>query len=146
MKEVDAQQMLARHFNWAAQIVIPNVYFGWYEMDVAVVTKAGYLVEVEIKMTTGDWNADRKKEKWLSQDRDYVSRFFYAVPTRLINKIPHWVPPQAGLIELCDDGWCRIHREAARTKAGKLGDKKIQKLLRSTYFRFWHQWMRQSGQ
>lgn len=150
MDERTAQHALARHFNYFAQNVVPNVYIGGGEMDVAVVTRAGYLVEVEVKLSLSDWNADQAKAKWSPERakyREVVSRFYYAVPTELLAKVPAWVPPTCGLIEL---QWSEIRksayaierRPAQRVGKLKLTDADLLVLLRSTYHRFWQRELR----
>jgi hypothetical protein len=145
-----AQHALARHFNYFSQNVVPNVYIGGGEMDVAVVTRAGYLVEVEIKLTLADWNADQAKDKWLPERAKYraaVSRFYYAVPTALLQKVPSWVPASCGLIEL---QWAETRKTCyavERKPAGRIANVKLTDadmliLLRSTYHRFWQRELR----
>lgn len=98
---------------------------GWYECDIYALTRAGYAVEFEIKLTLSDFRADAKKcddvidrqAEWTKlpgggfgaprttrrkHDRLAVgdpkgpSRFFYVVPEGLLE--PHQVPAWAGLI------------------------------------------------
>lgn len=144
-----AQHALARHFNYFSQTVVPNVYCAGGEMDLAVVTRAGYLVEVEIKASLADWNADRAKSKWqMPKEREKVSRFYYAVPTDLLGRRPGWVPAQAGLIELrwiagSKGYWCNEHTKAVRASAAQpISYAEHNALLNSTYHRFWQRELR----
>lgn len=146
--ERQIQHALARHFNWVQLTCVPNAYIGGGEMDMAVVTRAGYLGEVEIKLTVSDWNADRAKGKWqFERDRQKVSRFWYAVPEGLLAKVPAWVPPTCGLIgarwlEGEKRAWCIEHRPAVKTGKVKLTDGEQMYLLGKTYHRFWQRELR----
>lgn len=51
----------------AAPNYTPN---GWWECDLWAVTKAGYAVEYEIKLTAADFNADKHKRSTKLVDRD----------------------------------------------------------------------------
>ncbi|VVB53324.1 Uncharacterised protein [uncultured archaeon] len=78
-------------------VVCPNISHGFFrshESDLVCVSKAGWLTEVEIKVSASDWKNDRKKSKWQSED-DAVSeelydrrvrRFFFAAPLSLARR------------------------------------------------------------
>lgn len=82
----------------------------WFECDVCEITKAGYFVEYEIKLSRADFAADAKKEMRSWVDGDCVtinkhkaiasklgpSRFYFVCPENLIGdfELPSW----AGLI------------------------------------------------
>jgi len=91
----------------------------WFECDLFSVTKAGFMVEHEIKLTLSDFKADAAKERptkaiWNEEMRRFEwptinkhaqlasgftkgpSRFFYVVPAGLIklSDVPDW----AGLV------------------------------------------------
>lgn len=53
--------------------------FKWFECDIASITKAGYLVEHEIKLSRSDLKADGKKSRtrWI-YDQDELGRKRYA--------------------------------------------------------------------
>jgi len=96
-----------------------NVFYLGSERDVLVVTSAGYIYEIEIKLTLSDWTADQKKDKWFFSESGYrtlpdgrtgycgkvdmqknIKQFSYAVPRKLIEKCPDFVPPSTGLIAI----------------------------------------------
>ena len=60
--------------------MIPNLSWGLlqYEADFVVVSKSGYLTEVEIKRSYSDFLADFKKKH--SHDAEQVYYFYYCVP------------------------------------------------------------------
>lgn len=89
-------------------IIIPNFYRNGYEMDLYKLTKSGYVVEYEIKISKSDFKADMKKgfKIWNSEDRilkhdiikngERSNRFFFVVPSDLIK--PDEIPEYCGLI------------------------------------------------
>jgi len=104
------------------EMVCANAYvFGW-ESDVYAITKKGYAVEFEVKISKADFKKDFEKEKHLHfkgigvSERKYIrgygfqetgkmkvlpnrgmpSRFYYVCPTDLI-KVEE-IPKYAGLI------------------------------------------------
>lgn len=137
MDERAAQRALARYFDPYQQTVVPNCYFAGGEMDLLVVSRAGYLIEVEIKLSRADWKADAGKSKWTSAERRFVSRFYYAVPPELCPAAPPaWVPATAGILHLRD--FPRVHLKAERQKAApKLTDQQMVQILSSPYHRWW---------
>ena len=56
-------------------------------MDLAVISRAGYLFEYEIKVSLQDWKADAKKDKWKSSYRKYVAYLWYCIPLALYDKL-----------------------------------------------------------
>jgi len=90
---------LAVAFEWWRRDLCPNVQEG-SEMDMALLTKAGLLWEIEIKISMADWKADLKKERRYNPGWS-PARFYYAVPAALVaNGIPEWAPAHAGVLRL----------------------------------------------
>lgn len=95
-------------------ILIPNIYWGAYEMDLMVVKPSGLVYEYEIKISRSDFFNDMKKgvNKWDGNIyNDFVrshkhttiqhgdrlcNRFYFVVPEGLVKKDE--VPAYAGLI------------------------------------------------
>lgn len=77
---------IARYFNFRNNLVVPNVSWGMlnHEADIIVMSKSGYLTEVEIKRSWADFLADFRK-KHDHQD-SLVSYYFYAVPSSILDK------------------------------------------------------------
>jgi hypothetical protein len=136
--------------------VFPNVMLGGGEMDLAVLTKAGYLTEVEIKLTPRDWRDDQYKEKWLPKyaaARQVVKYFCYAVPVELMNAMPEEINPNAGIIALFweysirgrgDPQRWKVWGQWARQPTPFKGATKVtpdvrQQLMLSLYHRYWRQ-------
>lgn len=75
------ERMLAEYFDMRTNLVVPNVSWGFFsthEADLVVITKAGYLTEVEIKRSWTDFVADFSKKYYHSDPR--IAKFYYAVP------------------------------------------------------------------
>jgi hypothetical protein len=116
MTAIQIQRRILRD-HYRQSFVLPNYTpRGWWECDVFQITKAGYFVEYEIKLSLADFKADadkRKSPRWqfngeFSTARNKhedlkarsplgPSRFYYVAPAGLLptNMIPEW----AGLIE-----------------------------------------------
>lgn len=74
-------------WNKRSDIMIPNLSCGLlqYEADFVVVSKSGYLTEIEIKRSYSDFLADFKKDH--SHDAEQVYYFYYCVPERIAQKV-----------------------------------------------------------
>ena len=80
--------------------MIPNLSYGLlpYEADFVVISKAGYLTEVEIKRSWQDFKADFKKDH--KHDAEQVYYFYYCVPESIVDKVVDFLKAQYG------SGWC----------------------------------------
>lgn len=120
----------------------PNVnLFGW-EMDLAMVSSSDYLTEIEVKITLSDWKADCKKDKFLNIEHypkrfKYIKYFYYAVPEKLLTKIPAFVSEDTGIISICKDSGIEIIRQAvARKGCEKLTSRLVAQLYSKFYWRY----------
>lgn len=100
-------------FNPRRNIVIPNLSFGLldHEADLAIISKSGYMTEIEIKRSLPDLKADFKKKKDFICERVY--QFFYCVPDSLVLAcrdlcIQH-DRPISGIISYSEDAHISIH-------------------------------------
>jgi hypothetical protein len=83
-----------------SDIVLPNFYVGFYEMDVFRLLPTGYLYEYEIKISRGDFKNDFKKgskHSLMATGKSKCNRFYFCTPEGLIH--PNEIPDYAGLIE-----------------------------------------------
>ena len=86
-----AQIQLALHnsglWNKRSDIMVPNLSWGLlpYEADFVVLSKSGYLTEVEIKRSWADFKADFNKSHRHDDERIY--HFFYCVPVAIFPKV-----------------------------------------------------------
>lgn len=79
-------------------VIIPNVSWGFdlrHECDLLVVTKAGRLWEIEIKVSKSDIKADLKKRHQHRDER--ISRLYFAIPQALEDCI-YLIPERAGVL------------------------------------------------
>ena len=83
---LDIELALAREFEWKRNLVVFNVH-GLsgrlniqHECDMLVMTKAGYLTEVEIKRTFTDFCADFRKRHHHESHGCDIKEFWYCVP------------------------------------------------------------------
>jgi len=88
-------------------IVIPNYFVGFYEMDLFRLLQSGMLWEYEIKISRGDFKNDFKKGSkhiLMSNKKGHCNRFYFVTPKGLIHT--NEVPSYAGLIEfnVCENG------------------------------------------
>ena len=141
LTESIAINALAIRFNPWQNWIFHNVHFCGGEMDFAFVTKSMYLAEIEIKLTRADWMNDMKKRKWFGIDRRKISRFYYAVPEKLAENIPEFVPPEAGIISIRFGEYnglfyTREERKAKR-QGEKISEEELVKLKESLYYKHW---------
>lgn len=125
--------------------VVPNVSWALlpYEADLLVVSKAGYLTEVEIKVTMADWRQDFLKHKWDAfgfPKPEQIKRHYYACPEALAKRYPEieaMMPFGSGVISV---GEKRVEiLKEAKTKPNhrRLKDSEIQILLRLGMLKAW---------
>ena len=66
-----------------------------YEADIIVLTRAGYIYEVEIKTSLADLKADFKKKRFHNDSR--IKYMWYAIPKNLFEKAESLIPEWAGI-------------------------------------------------
>jgi hypothetical protein len=171
MTEREIQNAFARR-RTAWGLLLPNYTPGdWYECDLFAVTKAGYLVEHEIKLTVADFKADEKKgrparryarasarnpivetkhERLAARDESGPSRFNYIVPRGLVSvdDVPEW----AGLIyadvhlDYPSKGrrwiWFEDVKAAPRLHKVKVTEAVMKHAKGVCYYRYWNERLR----
>lgn len=153
MEKITTPQMevaLANFLDYRANLIVPNVYWGlsgMHECDLLVVSKAGYLTEIEIKITRAGLRADKKKPHGHRCPR--IKRLFFALPDYLEHCID-LVPERAGIILVRPESVdykanpflvlrCRQIRPAQRNKAaGKISNVDRYKIARLGALRIWN--------
>ena len=124
-----------------------------------VLSKAGYMSEIEIKISVSDFKADftgkpdkhemliKGKAPMKIEGREWVrnwelvkphciKHFYFAVPVDLHAKIDPLLPDYAGLIVV--DRWAKVVKKApVLTMSRKATDKERCCLLRAMYHRGW---------
>ena len=83
-------------WNKRTDIMIPNLSWGLlpYEADFVVLSKSGYLTEVEIKRSWEDFKADFKKNH--NHDAEQVYYFYYCVPVSIVGKVKEFLMEKYG--------------------------------------------------
>lgn len=78
-------------WNKRSDIMIPNLSWGLldYEADFVVLSKSGYLTEVEIERSWDDFKADFKKNH--KHDAEQVYYFYYCVPEKIYDKVIEFI-------------------------------------------------------
>lgn len=96
---VDEIQIALRNsgiWNKRQDIFIPNLSWGMlnYEADLVIITKSGYLTEVEIKRSWADFKADFKKGH--EHDDPRVYHFYYCVPESICERVAEFLQEKYG--------------------------------------------------
>ncbi len=134
--------ILANYLDYRTNLIVPNVHWGMnmHECDLLVLSQAGYVTEVEIKISKADLKADAKKVHGHRCSR--IKKLFFAIPTYLEDCIEH-IPERAGIITVRpkdDNVWtrCRTIREPEINKAApKMSDRDRYKIARLGALRIW---------
>jgi len=97
VKTIEMEIAVANHFNARQNLIVPNVSWGFciHECDLLIVTKAGYLYEVEIKVSRGDLKNDMKKQHNHYDSR--IKNLYFAIPKKLEKDI-EFIPKEAGIM------------------------------------------------
>lgn len=84
IEEIELALIKVREFNIRQNIVVPNVSWGFlnHEADLLIMSKSGYLTEIEIKRSLSDLKADFRKDHDHSDER--IKYFYYCVPESLL--------------------------------------------------------------
>jgi len=143
MKTLEMEVLLARHFNFRQNIIVPNVSWGLFfrhELDLLIITKARYGYEVEIKVSKQDLIKDREKPHKHESKR--IKGLWFAIPQSLFKYQEH-IPERAGIIVVNEDrnvsSWLRCERERYPKTMNKykFKDSEIMKLCRLGTMRIW---------
>jgi len=132
--------LLKRHFDWTQEECFPNVQVFNWESDLLLVSKSGYVTEVEVKCNFPDLKNDSKKKKFTypayRQEFDQqIRRFYYAVPGDMAfdsRCIPAW----AGILLVRARNVVETREAQTRYSAQKIKPEALNRLRRSVYFRF----------
>jgi hypothetical protein len=94
----DIEIAVSKYFDYRKNLIVPNVSWGLglHECDLLILSKSGYLTEVEIKISKYDLKADLKKRH--KHRTHKVKYLFFAVPHYLEEEGLRYKPENAGLI------------------------------------------------
>lgn len=144
-------------FDWRRNVVVPNLSWGLglgWEVDLGVLSDAGWFTEVEIKVSIADFKKDA--EKWRHRleaspgHESKTRRKFYAMPHEINEKRNGYgmredlpIPPGYGLIVVTgghNGDAAKIVQEAPVNQAArKLRADEQRDMMRLGYIRFWAQ-------
>lgn len=131
---------LVRHFDYRANLIVPNVYWGLgfhYELDLCIITPSNYIWEVEIKISRNDLKRDQSKKR--CHDSNRIKRLYFAMPWYMdTDEDKALVPERAGIVVV--DQWlqCKVVREPIDNRgAGEVKESDKIKLLRLAALRVW---------
>jgi hypothetical protein len=142
----DIELALSRHFEYRTNIIIPNVSWGFLygrEADLLILSKSGWLTEVEIKVSAADIKRDLQKRQghW---DRK-VRQCWFAVPAGLASSPD--IPEHYGVLAIGPKIYAMgtheyFYVESKRVpkinpEARKVDDKDRMKLMRLGCMRIW---------
>lgn len=89
--EIEVALAKSDEFNFVRNIVAFNVN-GWgnnpyigHECDMLILSKSGYLTEIEIKRSLSDFLADFKKKHY--HESEIIKYFYYCVPESIYDKV-----------------------------------------------------------
>lgn len=148
-KTLDMEIAIASYFGIRQNTIVPNLFWGMfdYELDLCILTKAGYATEVEIKATRTDLIKD--KEKLHGHHNEMIKYLYFAIPYHLLKDIEH-IPERAGILVVqYQEAWetytykreafysCTRFREPKMNNNRQWTDDERLKLLRLAAMRTW---------
>lgn len=97
---------ISDYYGTRKHIIVPNLSWGFvsHEVDIAVITKAGYLKEIEIKRSKTDFLSDFKKRHHHIERNNKINEFYYAFPEEVYEKCKDLIPENAGVL-VCKIGY-----------------------------------------
>lgn len=157
IRACDVERAVVAHFNFRRNVIVPNVSWGMlpWEADLLILTKAKYLIEIEIKVSLSDLKRDVDKDKWHERHKTnkLIRQRYFAMPFPLATSDAAkeiCAGLGAGIIgfdfNVIRRGQPETHRLAeapANPHALPLTDKLQFKLLRLGVLRYWSRHWRQ---
>ena len=105
------------YYDRECDLIVPNVSYGLldHEADLIMMSKAGYLSEIEIKISAGDLKADVLKRH--GHRSNLVKNLYFAIPEKL-RKYEVFIPERAGIITVPENenNAITIHRPPVPNK------------------------------
>lgn len=138
--------VLADHFKFYKNLMVTGTHWGMsvngkslHECDILLLTKSGYLWEIEIKISKSDLINDKKKSH--GHRNEDIKRLYFAIPDHISDYEKH-IPERAGIIIVrrstySDRLLCKIERPAVNQKGHKLSDSEKYKMALLGSMRAW---------
>lgn len=147
------------------QWAVPNIYYYAFESDLLILRKSGTVIEYEIKLSVGDFNAGLKKRARIDpynknrrvpqmyiDNKESVSRhgyltsglganmFYYVAPQEVFEAVD--VPDWAGIIQVRTNTAANscgsvIKKKASYLHKEKASEKLKEKMMTSCYYKYW---------
>ncbi len=141
-KTLDIECALASFFDPRRNLIVPNVWWGMglnHECDLMVMTRSGYVYEIEIKTSRADLVRDLKKPHGHGDDR--IRKLYFCIPESLFEECRDLIPEQAGIIVFHERGdspcYCHKKREAKTNRIQPLDAEAREKLYQLAAMRVW---------
>jgi len=127
-------------FDFVKNDVLINISWGFlhHEADMLIVSKTGYITEIEIKRSYADLKNDFTKKH--DHSSSLITRFYYAVPEKLVDKTKALLVEHnriAGIISYSEKKKITVVVEAPNLKKRKITSEERLKLLRLGNMRVW---------
>ena len=96
---IEIEHRVASYFGYRQNLIVPNISWGMniHECDLLIITKGGYGIEVEIKVSRSDLKNDSNKSH--SHDDDRIKKLYFAIPDYMKDSID-LIPKRAGILVL----------------------------------------------
>ena len=128
---------IAKSFGIRKLLMVPNVSWGLlpYEADILILTAAGYLWEVEIKVSRSDLLRDGDKRH--HHDSDKIRQLWFAIPAKL-ERCVELIPQRAGVLVIGNTGLVKeLKPPTPNPSARKLSDDERFQFARLGALRVW---------
>lgn len=129
--------ILQSYFNISGNIIVPNISWGLglHECDLLVMSKKGYLTEIEIKVSSSDLKKDMEKRHQHRSKK--IKSLYFAIPWYLLDD-KDYIPARAGIIVVSEKRQISIVRTPRTNKhARALTEKERFQFVRLGSFRIW---------
>lgn len=131
---------LARFFGSRMDMIVPNVSYGMfnYELDIFMLTKSNYGIEIEVKIEKYDLINDKKKRH--KHKNNKIKQLYFAIPDYLLKYQEH-IPLEAGIITIIkrnDKCVCNIVKPARTKSQYQFNSLECYKLVRLASLRIWN--------
>ncbi len=134
----DIEIALARHFDTRRNLMIPNASWGFgfrHEIDLLMISKSGYVTEIEIKVSKYDLKRDQKKQHGHGGPR--IKAVYFAMPSAMARWI-EFVPKDAGVLVVTSAGKVfEIAKPKRNMNARPFSESERVDVLRGLALRYW---------
>lgn len=137
---LDIEIAVAKYFGHRQHLIVPNISWGLgfsHELDVLVMTRAGYVTEIEIKTTKADLKRDLLKRHQHQSPK--IRQHFIAVPKALTATALEFFKPPWGILSVCEDSrYVERVRDSTKNKSARpLSVSEINHLYELASMRVW---------